>query len=491
MARRSSPARRAQRELAARVAQMPAAALARWGLEPEGGAALARLIAESVGKVVLPGDKDYDADRQESNPAFQAYPLAICYCAVEGDVLACLQLARSLKVPFVMRSGGHSTAGYSVVDNGIVIDMSLFDHVIVDTPTRTVRVGPGADFDTLNGALNSTGLHVPSGECGNVCVGGFVQGGGYGYTSRKYGIQSDSVLAFRVMLADGRIVVADAQHHELLHWALKGGTGGNFGVLLEVTYQLYPLPSVWAWAIQWSAADAPAVLVELQAHYMRHGAAPELGMTVNLGFHEGAQVMLAQGMWAGSRADGLAAVRSLMAFPSAQLLSDESGPYGAMDSYLDSNPYAIPDPPAGSKEDKRAGYIASTLTLAEWQAVVAYAATAPNPNNTMIIEPYGGYIATVPKLASAFIHRDVDMDLFVDVFWVDDKDMAAAKAWLDGFMALLKPHLNGHVYQNYPHAGLADFAHAYWGEALPRLKQAKQHYDPENLFRFPQSVPLP
>ena len=494
MARRTSLARRTHRALAERVLQMSDADLARMRLQREHQPAMADFINAVVGRVVLPNNPAYNDDRQESNPAFQAYPIAIVYCEVDNDVLLCLKFAQLLNVPFVMRSGGHSTAGYSVVNDGIVIDMSSFDYVLVDEVSRTVRVGPGTKFDKLNGALNSTGLHVPSGECPDVCVGGFVQGGGYGYTSRMYGIQCDSVAAFRVMLADGRVVVADAQgEHKELHWALQGGTGGNFGVLLEVTYRLVPLPSVWAWSIQWDATDAPAVLLELQARYMRQGAAPNLGMTINLGFNEGQQVLLAQGMWAGNRSDGLAAVASLMAFPSAKLLVDASGGYGAMDKLLDTQPYAIPNPPDGSKEDKRAGYVATTLSLADWQAVVAYAATARdlNQNNTLIIEPYGGAIAQVPKLATAFIHRDVDMDIFVDVFWVQDADKAAAQAWLDGFMQLLKPHLNGHVYKNYPHAGLADFAQAYWGEALPKLQKVKRHYDPHNLFRFPQSVPLP
>lgn len=491
MARRTSPARRAHRALARHLLEGGPGGGAGPSLDPAQRKALAEFALRIVGKVVLPWQKDYEQDRQEFNPAFQAYPYVIVYCVVEEDVRQCLALARQLGWPFVMRSGGHSTAGYSVVDRGIVIDMSGFDHVLVDGVTASVRVGPGAQFDKLNGALNPTGLHVPSGECGNVCVGGFVQGGGYGYTSRMYGIQCDSVTAFRVMLADGSVVVADAvNEHADLHWAMRGGTGGNFGVLLEVTYRLVPLPSVWAWSIQWNAADAPAVLLELQANYMRRGAAPNLGMTVNLGFHAGQQVLLAQGMWAGDRADGLAAVASLMKFPSAQLLVDRTGPYGAMDSYLDVNPYAIPDPPEGSKEDKRAGYIATPVPLAAWQKVVAYAATAPDPNDVLIIEPYGGAIAQVPRLASAFVHRDVDMDLFVDVFWQDDADKPKAQAWLAGFMDIVAPYLNGHVYQNYPHAGLKDFARAYWGDALPRLQRVKAKYDPGNFFRFAQSIPM-
>jgi FAD/FMN-containing dehydrogenase len=487
MAQRPSARRRAKYERAAQWNALPPEERARL-------AHLAPLIAlepQLVGRLVLPSDPDYEQDRQEFNPAFQEYPAGIIYCEVEEDVRLCLDLIRTPWTRVAIRSGGHSTAGYSVVTDGLVIDLSAFDCVCIDEDALTVSVGVGANFDKLNGALNSTVLHVPTGACGDVCIGGFVQGGGYGYTSRMFGVQCDSVLAMRVMLADGNVVVADASNGADLLWAMCGGTGGNFGVLLEVTYQLQRVENVWGWSIQWDAQDAPAVLQALQAGYMASGAAPELGMMINLGFNAGQQVLLAQGMWVGDREDGLAAVGPLMNYPSAQLLADQCGLYGEMDVYLDNAPYPIPNPPTGSKESKRSGYIATTLPIEAWQAVVAYSATAPNPNCTMIIEPYGGAINAAPITLNAFVHRTSDMNVFMDVFWIDDADKPALLSWLDGFMNLIAPYLNGEVYQNYPYRELPNYANAYWGQALPQLQQAKARYDPHNLFQFPQGVPLP
>lgn len=488
MAQRPSPRRLAKHARIERWKNAPAAEFERLGLRRE---SLIALEPKLVGRIVLPGDPDYDQARQESNPAFQAYPIAIVYCEVENDVRWCLELAHDDELWVAVRSGGHSTAGFSV-NSGLVIDVSALSYVVVDAASKMARVGAGTDFDTLNGALDSTGLHVPSGACGNVCVGGFVQGGGYGYTSRMFGIQCDSVLALRVMLADGRVVVAtEHNEHRELHWAMRGGTGGNFGVLLEVTYRLYPVASVWAWSIQWNAGDAPAVLQLLQAAYTKTGAPNELGQMINLGFNAGEPVLLAQGMYVGDRTAGLASVASLMTFASAELLVDTSGPYGAMDVYLDTNPYVIPNWPDGSKEAKRAAYIAKPLALSDWQRIVAYQLTSPNPANTMIIEPYGGAIASYPKLGSAFVHRDCDMDLFVDVFWIADADRGPALQWLDGYMKLVEPFANGHVYQNYPWRELRDFRFAYWGEAYGRLQRVKAAYDPGNFFRFEQSIEPP
>ena len=450
---------------------------------------LSRIELAFAGKIVLPGDADYDQDRQESNPAFQAYPLIIFYCETDNDVWIALTVCRIYNLWVCVRAGGHSTAGYSV-NSGAVIDVSGLSYVRVDQVNQTVSVGAGTSFDILNSALNNTGLHVPSGECGDVCVGGFVQGGGYGYTSRCFGVQSDSALAFRVMLANGGTVTANATMNSDLYWAIRGGTGGNFGVLLEVTYRLYPVASVWAYSIQWDISNAAAALFELQAHYMLTGAPKQLGATINLGFNGSTPVLLMQGMYVGSASDGKQALQSLLAIPSADLNVDISGPYGSMNTYLETHPYIIPNPPDGSKEAKRAGYIEKPLTLSDWDEIVAYAQTAPNPNNTAIIEPYGGAINVFPIADSAFIHRTAAMDFFVDVFWVNDNDEALAKLWLEGFWILMRPHLNGHVYQNYPYAELADFQNAYWGQAYPRLMQVKTKYDPTNFFHFAQSIGL-
>lgn len=483
MAHRSSPRRLNKRRRIEDWRHKGDDFFARIGMSRE---ALTQMELELVGTIVVPGDPGYDQDRQESNPAFQAHPQIIVYCEVEDDVLWCLQFAHRASLWVCVRSGGHSTAGYSV-NSGMVIDVSRLSYVRVNTTNRTVVVGAGTDFDTLNGALNSTGLHVPSGECGDVRVGGFVQGGGYGYTSRCFGIQCDSVLAFRVMLANGGVVIADQDTNRDLYWAMRGGTGGNFGVLLEVTYQLYPVASVWAYSIQWDIGDAAAALLEMQTNYMRTGP-KELGATINLGFNGSTPVLLMQGMYVGDAADGKQALASLLSLGSALLNVDVSGPYGKMDAYLETHPYTIPNPPDGSREAKRAGYVSKVLTLADWQAIVAYAQTAPNPNDTAIIEPYGGAINAYPKLGSAFVHRDAAMDFFVDVFWLKDTDKARELAWLDGFMTLMRPHFNGHVYQNYPYRGLEDYRRAYWGDAYGRLMQVKAKYDRENFFHFEQSI---
>ena len=490
MAHRKSPARIAKDARIAQFRSRETLSTAQGAEKAVPWEAIAELEARLVGRVVLPSDPSYNEDRQESNPAFQSYPELIVYCVCESDVLECLAVARRYRLWVAVRSGGHSTAGYSV-NSGMVVDVSEMSGVVLDPPNQRVHVLPGTDFDHFNGAMNHTGWHVPTGACGSVHVSGFVQGGGYGYTSRAFGIQSDMVESFRVALADGRIVTASAQENAPLYWALRGGTGGNFGVLLQVTYRMVRLDQVWAWAVSWDAAHAAQVLTLMQRQFMKTGAPDALGYMMNLGYQNGVPVYMVQGMFYGTREAGLQAIAPLMAVPSAQLLVDKTGTYPEMNVWLEDQPYTLPENlPDGVAETKASGYINTPLSPADWQRIIDYFKTSPNPWSLAYLEPYGGAINRYPVGDSAFIHRDVDADLVVDVFWRNPAERAQMEAWLDGFMALVKPFLNGHVYQNYPDASLRDYACAYWGPAYPRLQQVKAQYDPTNFFHFQQSVAL-
>ena len=147
--------------------------------------------------------------------------------------------------------------------------------------------------------------------------------------------------------------------------------------------------------------------------------------------------------------------------------------------------------PDGICETKACGYFSRPLARADWQRLIDYFATSPNTWSMAYLEPYGGAINRYPVSGSAFIHRDADADLVVDVFWRTPEERAQTEAWLDGFMQLAQPFLNGHVYQNYPDSRLQDFTQAYWGDAYPELQAVKALYDPTNFFRFEQSIRLP
>jgi FAD binding domain/Berberine and berberine like len=447
---------------------------------------LEQLARSFRGRIVLPGMPEYDTDRV-SNPLFDFHPVALLYCAVPGDVALALQLARHARLPFTCRSGGHSTAGFSV-DDGLVIDVSLMRGIAIDRDRMEARVASGVNFGDLNAVLDTHRLHLPGGGCADVGIAGYMQGGGYGFTSREFGMNCDNVLGVTLMLADGSLVVADDRRNRDLFWAARGGTGNNFGVLLDVRYRLHALYEVWGFGLRWPLAGAPDALLLLQQAYMREGAPAALGFQAFLAESAGEPSLNVLGMFHGPRAEGLAAIAALRATGAPELTIDRVDTYARLnDGLLDQL-----TPPTGDVvEFKRSGYLASPLARADWQALVDAYRRAPSRFAMIGFEPYGAAIRTPPPGGNAFVHRDVDCDLFIDSFFDasgSPTSREAAQSWLDDTMALMRPFLNGHVYQNYPVRGLPGFRHAYWGAAFEPLLAVKRKYDPQDVFHFEQSL---
>ncbi len=470
------------------------ARVAEWKASPPAkvdAALAAELQSKLQGDVAVPESDIYQKDEKTRwNHAFPDAPALIAFCEVPADVRACLSFARKHAMRFCCRSGGHSTTGYSLVNDGLVIDVSRIHDVYVDAGKRQAIVGAGTSFHKLNAVLDGFGLHVPGGGCPDVCVGGYMQGGGYGFTSRMFGINSDNVLQVRVMLHDGSIVVANAVENQDLYWAVRGGTGNNFGVLLSVTYQLHPLREVWGFSVKWEIERAAEALSHLQQTYMKTNASRRIGWQGMLVYQDGKPVFLARGMYNGSKEEGLAAIADMRKVGDPELQYEGSGSYlvwneklltgiPQMDLVQNGFPY---------KEDKFSAYVARPLPAEEWQEVVDYYRTTKQPGNSIGMEIYGGVINDYPWSDSAFIHRDVHMDFFVDSFWFEPKNEERAKDWLLSFREIVDRYWNGHSYQNYPRRHDKNYRWMYWGEAYNSLLFVKNKYDPESFFDMPQGI---
>lgn len=458
--------------------------------------AVRSLQADLQGDVVLPSDPGYPAARQLSNLAFQHFPLLIAYCEVFSDVARCLKFAHQHKLWVTTRSGGHSTAGFST-NNGMVIDTSRMNGVYVDPVAKKAVVGPGTNWAHLNATLADYQLHVPTGVCGDVCVAGYMQGGGYGLTSRKFGMNCDSVTEMLVMLAHGHIVKASAHENADLYWAMRGGTGNNFGILLQATYRLHELPLLWGYGLRWTLDRAPEAMVALQADYMSRGRCGNVGDLGYMGAfvyetqphgQPPVPVLIMRGVYWGSREDGLKLLQPLIDHTGATLQLDKTGSYNELNDWLFETPEPVPNCPDLAREDKQSTIIATQRSLEEWKRVCELFLESPNPWSCFAIEPYGAAINAVPRDATAFVHRDADMDLFVDVFWMNEPQRIEVQAWLDKCMQVLDRYGNGESYQNYPRLSQLDYRERYWKEAFPKLLAVKQAYDPGNFFRYAQSV---
>jgi len=452
------------------------------------------------GTVVVPGGNDYELGRQLFNPKFNKFPVVIVYCVSEHDIGLALKVARDNGVTVAVRSGGHCTEGWSASE-GVLIDLSKFCSVAVDSAGRWAIACSGANFQMINDALTPRGLHVPGGTCPDVCVGGYMQGGGYGFTARVYGMNCDNVEEFRMMLADGKVVRANPTENEDLFWAVRGGMGGNYGILLDVRYKLRKLTAVSAFSIGWWFDNAASLKNAARAlHTMQHDIIRDPKLD-NFGFQLAAAYqgktpktsrpcLMMKGMVVGTAEEGKRIQSLMKKMAGADLQYSARGTYAALNEGLMTQPYEVPQLPINAmpNESKEARYIGKPVPLDGWKGLLEHFRTTPSTLTIYGVEMYGAKIASGPEHANAFAHREADMDFFSDVFWFRDEDRAGMEDHLAGFTKLIAPYWTGGVYPNYPTPNIKDYRKAYWMDNFKKCLEVKQKYDPTNYFSFSQSL---
>jgi FAD/FMN-containing dehydrogenase len=464
------------------------------------------LSAHFAGTVKLSGADGYNDARMGFMHTYQSYPQVIANCVSQTDVVAALRFARDSRLKVVARSGGHSTAGFSVNDQ-VVIDTSHINHVLIDREARIARVGAGTPFRKLNLMLDAVGLHVPGGGCETVCVAGYMQGGGYGFTSRLFGMNCDNVVGVTLVLADGRVVRARPGHHEDLFWAVRGGTGNQFGVLVEVEYRLVELERLFGFGLRFpltSKAEvetASRVLADLQKHYS-DGGVPKIGLQSLIMYLPTAEKPNGQvpglnirGVYDGTMAEAKAALGPILAHVTDEALQTEIWKSG---SYLHLNEILLQtvDPPGqdmpsvsfNTKPLADGRLVAEHHPPERWQEVLEHFLKTPDKTTFIGIEYYGGAINELSPDANAFVHRRASLDMFSWSFWTFDSNRQHAVDWLEEFGRIAEAMGNGHRYQNYPRRGNPQFRQHYFGANLPRLMKIKEHYDPHNLFDYEQGL---
>src|SRR5204862_5569558 len=222
--------------------------------------ALEALAGGFRGEIVRPADGSYEEHRKIWNGSIDRHPAVIARCAGVADVIAAVRFGRETGLKVAVRGGGHSFPGQSVVDDGLVIDLSLMRGTRVDPEGRTARAQAGVLLGELDRETQQFGLAVPAGIVTHTGLAGLTLGGGIGWLMRKYGLTVDQLLSVDVVTADGELVTASEDVNPDLFWGIRGG-GGNFGIVTEFEFRLSPLgPEVVAGPIFWRMEDSPEVL---------------------------------------------------------------------------------------------------------------------------------------------------------------------------------------------------------------------------------------
>ena len=446
-----------------------------------------RMLARMLdGDVIVPGSARYASARLLWDTRFDRLkPRAIAYCASRADVETIVRWARSERIHVVPRSGGHSYAGYSSGDGVVVADVSRLNQVKVSGSRATV--GAGASLFSVYAALANHGVTIPGGSCPTVGIAGLALGGGVGYSARRFGTTADNLARLQIVTAAGELLVCDASHHADLFWACRGGGGGNFGIVTDLTFAVHPISTVSTYAIEWPWSQAASALAAWQqfAPHAPDALFSVLDLIATDPSTPGARAhVVSAGQYFGPESDLASLLQPLTAVGTPIRVVTHTL------SYLDAVRHWAGCRDAASCTEARSAfaaksdYVAAPLAAAAIATLVdAVAARQGQGRGAIYFDASGGAINRVPKAATAFVHRDA---LF-SIQYTSGSDNASL-SWLANLYAQLRPHVSGFAYQNYIDPHLRTWQHAYYGANLPRLEAVKRKVDPHGLFRFPQSI---
>jgi hypothetical protein len=463
------------------------------------------------GTLVRPGSSHYLTASRLYDPRFDGVqPQAVAYCATASDVQLCLAFVRRFGLPLAPRAGGHSYGGYST-STGVVLDVTRMNSVTVDASGGIATVGAGAHLIDVYAALAQEGLVLPAGSCPTVGIAGLTLGGGIGVLDRKFGLTCDNLIAADIVAADGRLLTCNAGQEDDLFWALRGGGGGNFGVVTRFTFKVYPVSTLSIFTLDWPWTSA-AELIDAWQHWAPQ-APDELWSNCLLftsNDKRSQPVARVNGVYVG----GVAGLDTLLGRLNNQMGSAPSSSYvseaGLLETMLIeancggqtvSECHLPSQNPQGqlSRETfgARSDYYASILPRQGIDnlisAISSRQASSELGFGLIGLDACGGAINRVDPAATAFVHRNALFSAQYYANWNASDSTTVVQAnqtWLQDTWQAMRPYVSGEVYQNYLDPYLPNWPHAYYGANLPRLEAVKAAYDPGNLFHFDQSIPL-
>ena len=446
--------------------------------------ALSALNAGFSGTLIRPADAAYDATRQIMYGGFDRRPGAIARARNAADVQAVVNAARQSGVDFAVRSGGHSNAGHSTVEGGLVLDLREMKAIAVDTGAWTAWAETGATAIEVTKAALEHGLVVGFGDAGSVGIAGITLGGGVGYLARQWGLTIDSLLAVELVTADGKVRIVDAAHEPDLFWALRGG-GGNFGVATRLKFQLRPLPEFTGGMLA-----LPATPETVAGFVAAAQAAPEALSTI-------ANVMPAPPMpFLPPEVHGKLIILGMLAFAGPAGEAEKSiAPFRALAKpyadFVKPGPYTQLYPPEDPNYHPTAAgrnMFVNRLGVAEAKTILDTLEASDASFRVTQIRVLGGAVARVPVDATAYAHRKAPIMLNLAAFWTSPEDKIKQEAWVERFMASLKQDVDGAYVNFLADEGPERVAVAYPGTTGARLAKIKAQVDPDNLFRRNQNI---
>jgi FAD/FMN-containing dehydrogenase len=452
-------------------------------------AALDELREGFRGEVMEPGSTAYDESCTVFNGMFDRRPATILRPAGTADVIRAIGLARLSGLPLAIRGGGHSVAGFSMCEGGIVIDTRGLKGIRVDPHKKTARAQGGVNWGEFDRETQAFGLATTGGRVTTTGVPGFTLGSGSGWLERKHGFAADNLISADLVTADGEVVTATENENAELLWGLRGG-GGNFGVVTEMEFRLHEVgPVVYGGLAAFDPEQSREVISMWRD--MSDDAPEALGWAVASitappapfvpQEWQGKRVIAIAGQFAGDLEEAERLMKPLRGLkPILDLW--QPMPYLAVQQLLD------PGNPYGARSYWRA-YNVGGLDESAIDTFIERAATIPSPLTAFIMLGLGGAISRVGENDTALSGRNVPFNVHLNGIWETEAEDEENIAWVRETTTAFAPYTVPGMALNFTtEISSADIEDSYGGK-LQRLRKLKSTYDPTNLFRLNQNIP--
>jgi FAD/FMN-containing dehydrogenase len=427
-----------------------------------------------------PGEPGYDAARIIPNAMIDRRPAVIAQCTGAADVIACVRIAREHDVLVSVRGGGHSIAGKSICEGGLMIDLSAMKGIRVDPKMRTVRAETGLTLGEFDRETQAFGLATTQGVVPTVGMAGLTLGGGWGNLHAKYGLAIDNVIVADVVTAEGKLLTASASENPDMFWGVRGGSG-NFGVVTSLEFRLHEVSAVLGGAVFYPATKAKDVL-----HFWREFAAssPDELVTQGGSFNlpDGPPVFGIAGCYCGPLSEGEKVLKPLQSFGAP--LADAFSPM----SYIQLQGMFESFFPPGRQVYTKSNFLRA-LSDETIDALIQYVAKSPSPYTfAPFLEHWHGAATRVPVAETAFPHRLYSWNLLLWSMWDNPSDNEKNIKWTREFHEAVKPFLAAGAYGNYVTDEGEVVAREAYGPNYDRLVTLKNKYDPTNFFRMNHNI---
>lgn len=443
-------------------------------------------FAGLTGKVVTPRNPAYKMARQEWNRAIQKFPLAIVYCFHKNDVSNAICWARRNRADIRIRSGGHNYEGYSTGNSVLVIDVSRMNGLSFDSSRHLIKVQGGIKNRQLYAFLGSQGYPFAGGTCPTVGLSGYALGGGWGYSCRYFGLGCDNLVELELVDYTGRIITANQCRNADLFWACRGAGGGNFGVIVSMTFRVPArVDKVTLFELYYPHASKQAQ-VDFLATWQDWLRTLDIRMGLQSSTYNSAE-------------EGLATYARGLFYGSAEEANDILQPFANITGVILTLKYLtfleaiteIEDSYPDSEKFKTTGrFVNRQYNRRELEHLVDIIREERPPGSIITsIGSYalGGTVKDIGPHDTAFFYRDADYILNIGSVWEKEKYADQNIDWVRKHFRYIKSITEG-SYINFPYSGLLRYEAAYFGQNVSRLEKIKRKYDPFNVFSFPQSI---